>query len=102
MTDQRAWRKSRYSGANENCVEVSLPHWRKSSHGRSGGPENCVEVSRRNWHTSSYTTDEGACVEVAEGPVTGIRDSKNRDLGALFFPAAEWAAFVRAARQEQI
>ncbi|WP_248593710.1 DUF397 domain-containing protein [Thermobifida alba] len=61
-----------------------------------------MEVSLRHWHTASYTTDEGACVEVSEGPVTGVRDSKNRDLGALFFPAAEWAAFVRAARQERV
>jgi Domain of unknown function (DUF397). len=53
----------------------------------------------RRWHTSSYTHEEAACVEVSEGPVTGVRDSKNRDLGALFFPAGEWAAFVRAVRQ---
>ncbi|KUP95906.1 DUF397 domain-containing protein [Thermobifida cellulosilytica] len=56
----------------------------------------------RNWHKATYTTERGACVEVSEGPVTGIRDSKNRDLGALFFPADEWAAFVRAARGERL
>ena len=79
---------------------VKQQEWCKSSY--SGGRENCVEVSLRHWHTASYTHEEAACVEVSEGPVTGVRDSKNRDLGALFFPAVEWAAFVRAARQEQV
>ncbi|MEY9215308.1 DUF397 domain-containing protein [Thermobifida halotolerans] len=69
-------------------------------------PENSP-ISRplptaRQWHTASYTHEQSACVEVSEGPVTGVRDSKNRDLGALFFPAVEWAAFVRAAQQEQV
>jgi len=79
---------------------VKQQEWCKSSY--SGGRENCVEVSLRHWHTSSYTHEEAACVEVSEGPVTGVRDSKNRDLGALFFPAAEWAAFVRAAQGERL
>ncbi|MEV2276537.1 DUF397 domain-containing protein [Nocardiopsis sp. NPDC049922] len=50
------------------------------------------------WHKASYTNDRGACVEVSEGPVTGVRDTKHRDLGALFFGPDEWAAFVDAAR----
>ncbi|GAA3979613.1 DUF397 domain-containing protein [Thermobifida alba] len=69
-------------------------------------PENRIAsrplTTVRQWHTASYTHEQSACVEVSEGPVTGIRDSKNRDLGALFFPADEWAAFVRAARGERL
>lgn len=50
------------------------------------------------WHKASYTNDRGACVEVSEGPVTGIRDTQNRELGALFFGADEWQVFTGAAR----
>ncbi|MFL1431611.1 MULTISPECIES: DUF397 domain-containing protein [unclassified Nocardiopsis] len=69
--------------------------WFKSSY--SGGDNNCVEVGRvpvRPWHKASYTNDRGACVEVSEGTVTGVRDTKHRELGALFFGADEWQAFL--------
>jgi hypothetical protein len=69
--------------------------WFKSSY--SGGDNNCVEVARasgRSWHTASYTNDRGECVEAAEGPITGVRDTKHRELGALFFDAGEWQAFL--------
>ncbi|WP_017609120.1 DUF397 domain-containing protein [Nocardiopsis xinjiangensis] len=49
------------------------------------------------WHKSSYTNDRGECVEVAEGPVTGVRDTKHRELGVLHFSAAEWRAFLSTA-----
>ncbi|HEX3783345.1 MAG TPA: DUF397 domain-containing protein [Pseudonocardiaceae bacterium] len=58
-----AWRKSSYSGANNECVEV--------------------------WRKSSYTSANNECVEVA-GSLDRVRDSKNPepilrvDLGALF------------------
>ena len=61
-----------------------------------------ISVSVQGWHKSTYTTERGACVEVSEGPLTGVRDSKNRDLGALFFPAGEWVVFLRAAREERL
>ncbi|WP_121180263.1 DUF397 domain-containing protein [Nocardiopsis sp. Huas11] len=51
------------------------------------------------WHTSTYTDGRGGnCVEVAEGPMTRIRDTKNRDLGHLDVPAEEWTAVVTALR----
>jgi hypothetical protein len=50
------------------------------------------------WHKASYTNDRGACVEVSEGPVTGVRDTKHRELGALFFAANEWQAFLGPGR----
>ncbi|MGW5877245.1 DUF397 domain-containing protein [Nocardiopsis terrae] len=52
------------------------------------------------WHTASYSAEQGACVEVSEGPVTGVRDTKNRELGALFFAADEWRAFLGTARDD--
>ncbi|WP_435111777.1 DUF397 domain-containing protein [Nocardiopsis synnemataformans] len=75
--------------------------WFKSSY--SGGDNNCVEVARapvRSWHKASYSTGSANCVEVSEGLVTGVRDTKHRDLGALFFGADEWRAFVGTARDD--
>lgn len=51
-----------------------------------------------SWHTASYSAERGECVEVAEGPVTGMRDTQNRELGALFFSTDEWQAFLTPAR----
>ena len=50
------------------------------------------------WHKASYTNDRGACVEVAEGPVTGVRDTMHRELGALFFSGGEWESFLHSAK----
>ncbi|MBR8743516.1 DUF397 domain-containing protein [Nocardiopsis sp. MG754419] len=55
-------------------------------------------VPARPWHKASYTNDRGECVEVAEGPVTGVRDTKHRELAALFFSADEWRAFIDTAK----
>jgi hypothetical protein len=73
MTDSATWRKSSYSGGSGgDCVEVAS--WRKSSYsGSSGG--NCVEVA-----------DAAAVVM--------IRDTRDRDRGALTFTANAWAAFA--------
>lgn len=49
------------------------------------------------WHTASYSVERGACVEVSEGPFTGVRDTQNREHGALFFAADEWQAFLGSA-----
>ncbi|MCP3013129.1 DUF397 domain-containing protein [Nocardiopsis dassonvillei] len=43
---------------------------------------------------ASYTNDRGACAEIAEGPATGVRDTKHRELGAHFFGSGEWQAFI--------
>ncbi|MEE2038759.1 DUF397 domain-containing protein [Nocardiopsis sp. CT-R113] len=50
------------------------------------------------WHTASYSVERGECVEVSEGPVTGVRDTKHRELGALFFKPEEWQAFLDTAK----
>jgi hypothetical protein len=50
--------------------------------------------SERGWHKSTYSDGSHNCVEVAEGRVTGVRDSQYRELGCLDVPAGEWAALV--------
>lgn len=50
------------------------------------------------WHTSSYSDGAHNCVEVAEGPLTGFRDTRHRDAARLTVPAPEWAALINALR----
>lgn len=72
------FKKSSYSGASEDCVEVAhIPTgFRKSTH--SGRDQDCVEV--------------------ADLPCSAaVRDSKHPDSGHLPFPAAEWSGFLRTA-----
>lgn len=73
-----------------------MSKWYKSSY--SGTSSNCVEVAHNPWHTASHSAAHGECVEVLKGPITGIRDTKNRDLGALFFSADEWRSFLTPAQ----
>ncbi|MFC4561792.1 DUF397 domain-containing protein [Nocardiopsis mangrovi] len=49
-----------------------------------------------NWHKSTYSGgNHPNCVEVAEtSERVHIRDTRNRDLGALAFPASEWRALL--------
>ncbi|MGW8439241.1 DUF397 domain-containing protein [Nocardiopsis sp. NPDC055879] len=73
-----------------------MSEWYKSSY--SGGDNDCVEITHNLWHKSSYSGGDNNCVEVTElGSLTGMRDTQNRELGALFFSADEWQAFLRPA-----
>jgi hypothetical protein len=59
-----------------------------------------ADLSGAVWRTSSYTSNNGACVEVADIPGvhgTAVRDSKNRHLPPVRVSRAAWAAFVSAA-----
>ena len=52
-----------------------------------------IPLSR--WFTSSYSGSHGECVEVADlGEGRAIRDTKHRELGALFFGTEEWRTFI--------
>ncbi|WP_306368186.1 DUF397 domain-containing protein [Nocardiopsis sp. CC223A] len=52
-----------------------------------------------DWHKSSYSTSGSNCVEVREhGTGADVRDTRHRDEATLSFPAAEWAALLRAER----
>jgi hypothetical protein len=68
------WRKSSFSGADSNCVEIG---WRKSSF--SGPDANCVEVA----HTAQ---------EVA------IRDSKDPEGPHLVLSSRNFLEFIAACR----
>ncbi|WP_047871412.1 DUF397 domain-containing protein [Nocardiopsis sp. RV163] len=57
--------------------------------------------SSLEFRKSSYSANEAACVEVADAPgMSAVRDTQNRALGVLAFPAAEWQALIDTARQE--
>ncbi|CAL9450679.1 hypothetical protein SUDANB121_02450 [Nocardiopsis dassonvillei] len=56
--------------------------------------------SSQQFHKSSYSANESACVEVAEGVETLVRDTQNRERGHLAFSGREWEAAVQALRQE--
>lgn len=65
--------------------------WRKSSY--SSASSNCVEVS---WRKSTFSTANSECVEVAITPdLVSARDSKNPSGPRLTFPPNRWSAFVR-------
>jgi|HubBroStandDraft_5_1064220.scaffolds.fasta_scaffold226786_2 hypothetical protein len=53
------------------------------------------------WRKSSHSSGTGNCVEVgvAAGAGIGVRDTKQHGRGpVLEFTTAQWAAFVRAAK----
>lgn len=70
------WRKSSYSGAQTECVEVGNA-WRKS--GYSGASGECVEVGNADLNANR---------------VVVVRDTKDRDGAALAFGAGAWRAFA--------
>ena len=61
-----------------------------------------TDLSRAEWRKSSYSSQNGACVEVATNlPGTvAVRDSKDTAGPGLVIPAAEWRAFVRGLKAD--
>ncbi|WP_083926910.1 DUF397 domain-containing protein [Nocardiopsis valliformis] len=52
----------------------------------------------RVWRKSSYSNGSGGhCVEVSEGAETWVRDTRNREMGYLSVPGAEWVSLIRTA-----
>jgi len=48
-----------------------------------------------DWRKSSFSSaNGGACVEVASGDEIYVRDTTNRNGGAVSFTADAWGAFV--------
>jgi len=53
-----------------------------------------------HFRKSSYSSTERDCVEVADFVGgSAVRDTRNRTLGHLEFPAAEWRAFLEEVRR---
>lgn len=89
MNDTAAsWRKSSYSHANGNCVEVT--GWRKSRRSMANG--NCVEAG--TWRKSRRSQSNSHCVEVGGSPVILVRDTTDRDGPRLEFTVAAWSRFL--------
>jgi hypothetical protein len=64
--------------------------WRKSSY--SDAEVNCVEVA---WRKSSFSADTVNCVEVAPGDLAaGLRDSKNPEGGHLALTPMGFRSFL--------
>lgn len=59
-------------------------------------------MSLPEWHKSSYSNQNQNCVEVAEGPVTSVRDTRHRELGHLAFSATEWHAFLDSVKKNHL
>lgn len=85
-------------------MDLSAAVWRTSSY-TSPNSNNCVEVADlpvvAPFRTSSYSNaSSNNCVEVADAlRMSAVRDTKNRDLGALLFPSPEWQAFLDATKR---
>lgn len=77
---------------------MTVLKFKKSSY--SGASEDCVEVAQvpPTFHKSSYSGASQNSVEIPELPCgAAVRDSKHPDAGHLPFPAAEWTGFLGAA-----
>lgn len=55
-----------------------------------------VDLNGLSWRKSTRSAQQGNCVEVGTGldGHVAVRDTKDRDGGALIFTNAEWAAFL--------
>lgn len=50
-----------------------------------------------NWRKSSFSSSMGGeCVEVASDGLVMVRDTTDRDGGALAFSAAAWTMFIKS------
>ncbi|OIJ98657.1 DUF397 domain-containing protein [Streptomyces sp. MUSC 14] len=59
------------------------------------------------WFTSSYSSNGGACIEVATNlaathGLVPVRDTKNPNGPALSLPAHAWSAFIALAKDTQL
>ena len=56
-----------------------------------------TDLSRAIWRKSSYSSQNGACVEVATNlsSAVAVRDSKHPEGPSLLIRAAAWRTFVR-------
>jgi hypothetical protein len=77
---QPRWRKSSYSGPDNQCVELAHV--------------GLVRDSKPRWRKSSYSGADNACVELAH--VGLVRDSKNPDGPTLLVDLEPFIGVVKA------
>lgn len=84
-------------------LDLSAMLWRKSTRSSAQGGD-CVEVAAARWRKSNRSSGQGGnCVEVAGLPgVVAVRDSKNPGGPKLAFTAAEWTAFTRVIKTNNL
>lgn len=63
-----------------------------------------AELRQLPWRTSSYTGNTGNCVEVAalSDGARLLRDTKDRDGGALAVGPRQWAAFLGEVKEDRL
>jgi hypothetical protein len=81
--------------------ELDLTHarWRKSTYSSANG--QCVEVAHvpAQWRKSTHSSANGACIEVAHLPEAfAVRDSKDPAGPKLIFNRRAWTAFIESAK----
>jgi hypothetical protein len=47
------------------------------------------------WRKSSFSFSNGNCIEVADGQLVAVRDSKDPSGPVLAFSPAAWRAFIK-------
>jgi hypothetical protein len=53
------------------------------------------------WRKSSYSISNGACIEVAtKVTMVAIRDSLHAEKGVVYYPAANWRAFISMVKKD--
>ena len=90
------WRKSTYSYANGNCVEVA---WRKASGSFANGDR--IEVG---WQKAQAGNGHSQCVEAGTGAcgMVHVRDSKDPGGPVLAFTRARWDAFIQGVKNGEL
>ncbi|MFJ8477645.1 DUF397 domain-containing protein [Kitasatospora sp. NPDC094011] len=80
------WRKSSFSGAQSNCVEVA------------------EAVSAAVWRKSSYSAQANDCVETGRLAPLGmaVRDSKDPGGPVLLFEGEAWADFLSGVKSGEL
>ena len=76
------WRKSRRSGQNGACIEVT-------------------DLSGAVWRKSSRSNQNGECVEVTASlpRAVAVRDSKDPGGGVLMMSREDWRGFLTAVKK---
>ncbi|WFB10390.1 DUF397 domain-containing protein [Streptomyces sp. LX-29] len=59
-----------------------------------------IDLSIADWRKSTYSTGGNGCIEITEQfpGVVPVRDSKNPEGPALFFPETAWGSFIKGVK----